>query len=93
MPGRMCRSCSATIRWIEMESGRLFPVDPVPTPQTGNIAARLIGTRYAAGYVITAARPLRDGWQAFDSHYRVCDMRRRSRTPGPRPSVREALFD
>ena len=92
MPGRVCRSCSATIRWIEMESGKSFPVDPVPTPQTGTVAARLVGNRYVAGYVITAARPLRDGFTLFDSHYRVCSMRRTRLSPGPRPSVREALF-
>ena len=92
MPGRMCRSCSATLRWIEMESGRLFPVDPVPTPLTGTIAARLVGSRYVAGYVVTPRRPLRDGFTLFDSHYRVCSMKRTTRTPGPKPSARGTLF-
>lgn len=91
MPRPICRACSATIRWIEMESGRVFPVDPVPTPRTGNVAARLVGTRYVAGYVITSARPLRDGWTAFDSHYRVCDMKRRTRSGAPR-SLPQPLF-
>ncbi len=91
MPRPICRACSATIRWIEMESGRVFPVDPVPTPRTGNVAARLVGTRYVAGYIITSGRPLKPGWTAFDSHYRVCDMQRRARSGAPR-SLPQPLF-
>ena len=92
MPCRICRSCSATLRWIEMESGKFFPVDAVATPQTGDIAARLVGTRYVAGYKITSARPLLPGFVRFDSHYRVCDMKVRRPTPGPRP-IPQSLFD
>lgn len=92
MPSRTCPECSATLRWVEMESGKFFPVDPVPTPRTGNVAARKVGGRYVAGYVLTQARPLRDGFTLFDSHYRVCSMRRVRRAPGRRPSTRDMLW-
>lgn len=82
---RLCPSCSATLRWIEMESGRHFPVDAVPTPRTGNIAARLVGKRYVAGYAISSRRPPRPGFTLFDSHYRICDMKVRTKlAPTPR---------
>ena len=48
------------------------PVDPVPTPQTGDIAARLVGDRYTAGYRLSEYRPLREGFTRFDSHGRIC---------------------
>lgn len=76
----LCRACSGTLRWVEMESGRHLPVDPVPTPRTGDIAARLVGNRYVAGYKISRLRPLLPGYTRFDSHYRTCDMK-------PRPSL------
>ncbi|MDO5535219.1 MAG: hypothetical protein Q4F65_11275 [Propionibacteriaceae bacterium] len=76
MPGRLCPACSGTLRWIEMQSGRLCPVDPVPTPQTGTVAARLVGERYVAGYIVGPSRPLRTGFVLFDPHTRVCNMRR-----------------
>lgn len=85
---RPCPACHATLRWIEMETGRLFPCDPVPTPNTGTVAARLVGSRYVAGYIVTARKPLREGFTLFDPHYRVCDMRRRAKKPRP-----PALFD
>lgn len=76
-----CRACWGPLRWIQMESGRMVPVDPVPTPRTGDVAARPTGTnRYAAGYLLTERRPLRDGFVRFDSHRRTCDMRRRPKS-------------
>ena len=92
MANSVCRGCQATVRWIEMESGKRFPVDPVPTPRTGSVAARLVGDRYVSGYVVTLRRPLRDGFTLFDPHYRVCRMDGTRRSPGPRASAREALF-
>lgn len=81
---RTCPACSGTLRWIQMESGRMVPVDPVPTPKTGTVAARRAGdNRYAAGYTITPRNPLRDGFTLFDPHRLVCDMKRRPRT-GPK---------
>ena len=76
MPSRVCPRCSATLRWVLLESGKHFPVDPVPTPRTGDVAARLVGDRYVSGYIVTQRRPLRAGFTLFDSHYRHCDMRR-----------------
>ena len=87
MPRPICRACSATIRWVEMESGRLFPVDPVPTPRTGTVAARLVGNRYVAGYVIGESRPLREGFTLFDPHTRTCDMRRRTKSAPGTPKL------
>lgn len=68
-----------------MESGKAMPVDPVPTPQTGTLAARRVGDRYAAGYVVTAARPLAAGFTLFTPHWASCDMRPRTKTPKTQP--------
>lgn len=87
MPGRLCPVCSGTLRWIEMQSGRLLPVDAVPTPQTGTVAARLVGNRYVSGYVIGATRPLREGFTLFDPHTRVCDMKRRPKAAPRAPHL------
>ena len=95
----LCPQCSATLRWIEMESGKRFPVDPVPTPRTGDIAARPAGAgrtlHYVAGYKVTSARPAREGFVLFTSHYRSgCRMRQPDLRPpsaGPR-SVPNPLF-
>lgn len=81
----LCRSCSATLRWVRMESGKGMPVDPVPTPLTGNVAARLVGTRYVAGYVVTAKNPLRSGFTLFTAHWVSCDMKPRSKAPKTPP--------
>lgn len=87
MSATVCPECSATLRWVEMESGRKFPVDPVATPQTGDIAARPVGAgrqlHYVAGYKVTRSQPPREGFVLFTSHYRSgCRMERR--TPRPR---------
>ena len=66
-----------------METGRLRPVDPVPTPQTGDIAARLVGDRYTAGYRLSEYRPLREGFTRFDSHSRICCPPRAPKTQQP----------
>lgn len=85
MASTLCRSCSASIRWIRMDTGKAMPVDAVATPKTGNVAARQVGDRWTAGYVVTARTPLRDGFTLFTAHWASCDMRRpQPRTPQPR---------
>ncbi len=87
MPPRLCPACSGTLRWVEMRSGRWVPVDPVPTPKTGSVAARLVGDRYVAGYIVGETRPLREGFTLFDPHTRVCDMKRRPKAAPHAPKL------
>lgn len=65
-------------------TGKRMSVNPVATP-AGNVAARQVGGRYVAGYVITAVNPLRPGFTAFLAHWAECDMKPRTRTPTPKP--------
>ena len=85
---RLCRACSGPLRWIQFEDGRMRPVDPVPTPRTGDVAARPVGGRYTAGYRLSNHRPLRDGFVRFDSHARICRPRRVPPTQKPLPPER-----
>ncbi len=80
----MCRSCFATIGMVEMESGKKMPVDLPATPRTGNVAARRVGTRWVAGYVLSKRQPdVRPGFTLFTAHWTHCDMGKPAKPVGP----------
>ncbi|MFT4295622.1 MAG: hypothetical protein QM582_09450 [Micropruina sp.] len=56
-----------------------MPCNPGPDP-AGTVAARRVATRYVDGYVITAVRPLEDGFMPLRTHFSVCEKARKDRT-------------
>lgn len=66
-----CRRCMATLRFVQMTSGKAMPVNPIPDP-TGNVAARKIGHRYAAGYVLHKGEDPKPGFVVFRPHWADC---------------------
>lgn len=67
-----CRRCQATLRFVRMhESNKVMPVNPVKDP-TGNVAARKVGNRYVAGYVLRKGEEAKPGYDTFRSHFLDC---------------------
>lgn len=66
-----CRRCQATLRFIRLANGSLMPVNPVPD-RTGNVAARKVGSRYAAGYVLRKGEEPKPGFVVFRPHFADC---------------------
>jgi hypothetical protein len=84
-----CRFCFATIKFVRLDSGKPIPVDPIPFPDRGNVAARLVG-HTLEGYVISQAKPLKPGFQTYVPHKAACKPEK------PRVSAADrtpALFD
>lgn len=83
MPAPSCRDCGASLRFVLMaDSGKSLPVNPIADP-TGNVAARKLGGRLTAGYVIARDRPLKAGFELYRPHRADC----KPNTPrGPRPA-------
>lgn len=67
-----CSRCMAPLRWVDMASGKRMPVEAVPMPQTGNVAARPLGSRLAAGYVLHQGELPRPGFRVYRSHFLDC---------------------
>lgn len=80
-----CRYCEATIRWVQLESGKSIPVNPISDP-AGTVAASWQGASLI-GYVTAKARPLRDGYQLYRAHRADCHPDK------PRNPTPAALFD
>lgn len=76
MPSRgvpNCRDCGATLKFVQMEgTGRLMPVNPIPDPEHGNVAARWTGERLAAGYVLKRGEQPKPGFRVFRPHRADC---------------------
>lgn len=77
----ICRRCGATLRFVQMASGKVSPCNPVPD-RTGTIAARKVGVRYAAGYTLRAGEDPRPGFVTFRVHFADCppDAPKRARS-------------
>lgn len=90
-----CRSCQASIVFVRMaDTGKAMPCNPGPDP-VGTIAARRVATRYVDGYVITAIRPLEDGFMPMRTHFSVCEKARKNQAAKPAAKPAEgapALF-
>lgn len=66
-----CRFCFATIKFVRLDTGKPIPVDPIPFPDKGNVAARLVG-HTLEGYVLSQAKPLRPGYDRYVPHRAAC---------------------
>jgi hypothetical protein len=67
MPGRVCRSCGADIRWAKTAKNKSIPVDPVPVAD-GNLML------VDEGNGVTRALPITGGYNgvAHKSHFATC---------------------
>lgn len=77
-----CRTCGAALKWVRMESsGKSLPVNPIPDPSGGNVAARWTGARWAAGYVLRKGEDPKPGFSVFRPHAADCrpDVPRKTR--------------
>lgn len=80
-----CRYCEATIRFVQLDTGKAIPVNPIPD-RLGNVAARPQGIALV-GYVISQAKPLQAGHQTYRPHKADC---RPDKPSAPRAA---SLFD
>lgn len=86
MPAPTCRRCGATLRFIQMDSGKVMPVNPIPD-RTGTVAARKVGDRWAAGYIVTSgSSPLKPGFTLFRAHWADCPPDSPRRDPRGAPN-------
>lgn len=84
-----CHSCHDPIRFVELDTGKAMPVQPMPHP-TGNVCARVIAGRLY-GFVISREKPARPSDLLFRPHYATCSAV--DRTPAkPKPEPHPALF-
>lgn len=68
-----CRTCGATLKWVRMDAtGKALPVNPIPDPEHGNVAARWTGERWAAGYVLRKGEQAKPGFKVFRPHAADC---------------------
>jgi hypothetical protein len=67
-----CRDCYATIAFVRLDTGKPIPVDPVPYPDKGNVAARRLPDGDLVGHVISAAKPLQPGQERYLPHRATC---------------------
>ena len=63
-----CPNCEDMIRFVQIKSGNLVPVEPMPYPDRGIVAAKMVEGRLL-GYVITQLRPLIDDHDRFAMHH------------------------
>lgn len=75
-----CKSCPASIRWIETDKGNPMPLDAEPTP-AGNVVLDETGKRgtVAAGEELERFRGL--GAVLYMPHHAVCPAAAKHRTP------------
>lgn len=67
----ICHDCHAQIRFVRLDTGRPIPIDPIPYPDKGNVAAKPQGTTLV-GYVISKAKPLKAGYETYMPHRASC---------------------
>lgn len=96
----VCRNCFAVMKWVVMEdTHKSVPVEP-HKDRRGTVAAKPVpaarGSRLM-GYVVSAERPLRDGYDLYVAHFAECERiaPKRPTTTNPSPTVEPApsLFD
>jgi hypothetical protein len=68
---KICDRCFATIRFVRLDTGKPIPVDPIPQPDRGNVAAHLEG-KTLVGYVISSAKPLQAAYERYVPHFASC---------------------
>lgn len=69
-----CKHCHGTVKWVEMPSGRLLPVDPIPS-EFGRVLAKRVGKKLV-GYVESQDRPAEPGYTRYVAHRAACHPER-----------------
>lgn len=92
-----CSLCHEPIVWIELDSGKRMPLNPVPVEPDdtrGNVLARVLGSgprRSLWGWVESKTHPAEPYMLRMIPHVSTCVVVR-DRTSQPRP-VAPTLFD
>ena len=73
LPMADCRACAAPIRFVQLDTGKALPVDPLPNPR-GNVCARKVGGRLH-GYVTSKAHGPDPMFVRFMPHHATCEER------------------
>ena len=71
-----CRDCFATILFVKLDTGRPIPVDPIPLPDKGNVAASKTPSGKLVGHVISRTKPLQDHQERYMPHHASCKPER-----------------
>jgi len=71
-----CPDCNEAVRFVQIKSGNLIKVEPLPYPDRGIVAAKMVEGRLL-GYVINAWNPLVDDHDRYALHQ--CPARKRSK--------------
>ena len=66
----ICRTCSQTIKFVRLDTGKAIPVEPLPHPG-GNVAAKKVGGTLV-GYVLALDKPLQPGHDQYQPHFAIC---------------------
>ena len=69
---QVCRYCHGTIIFVRLDSGKPIPVEPIPSPDKGNVAAQRLPSGRLTGYVISRDKPLREGFERYLPHQANC---------------------
>lgn len=85
-----CRLCEARILFVQLDTGKVMPVDANPVDMGGNVAIRNRAGQWL-GYVITHDHRLQPGYRAATSHFATCPKRKRD-TSQPAPPPPATLF-
>lgn len=71
-----CRSCGASIRWVETIKGKRIPLNRDPDPVLGNVRPVSVGVDHLRrAHVLTndeAAAARADGEDLWTSHFATC---------------------
>lgn len=74
-----CTDCQAPIRFVMLPSSKHMPVNPLPNPLRGTVAARRLMGRLD-GYVVSSARAAAPDFPLmFTPHYATCPARAEER--------------
>lgn len=89
----LCKECGAAIVWVRTAAhDRNMPLNPIPEPETGNVAVvRQIGGQLTKARVITAAEPLQPGETAYLVHWATCSKTKARK--GPKTTTKPKVPD
>lgn len=81
-PVRMsdCRECADPIVWAMLDTGKRIPLNPLPNPDKGNVACRVVGGNLH-GYVISKDHPADPLFLRMVPHFSTCEARTQSSRP------------
>lgn len=78
----LCKDCGASIIWVRTAAhDRNMPLNPIPEPETGNVAVRRERGQLVKARPVTAAAPLEPGEVLYLAHWATCTKNARRRKP------------